>query len=353
MLKKKKKEIFLALTTTLLAVLFSLILIELHHWGTTSSSYVCNGCRFHPQLGWEIIPSKTVSNEKFTYTTNSMGMRSREVDFSRGHILVTGDSIAFGLGVNNDQTVSHYLEQDERISKLGYQVLNIAVPGYGIGQYYLNLKRHIAKLNPKLIVVIIYTTNDLEETRQDNRFGISKPFFAYREDSLTNLKPNISRFSCLNLRTRSRFVKYLIGNCQSRVIERDVPSPTITKLINEIRTLGIKRNIPTLVVLSPALTAVKAVACKQTKPPDTCSENDRAFEVLHTYFYKIMEFNKIPYVDFLTPLVEHSKEETISSLFIEDILHYSPKGNYILAQTIAKRLATDFDLNNPEPFSLN
>ena len=106
-------------------------------------------------------------------------------------------------------------------------------------------------------------------------------------------------------------------------------------------------------MLAPALTAVKAVACKQTKPPDTCPENDRAFEVLHTYFYKIMEFNKIPYVDFLTPLVEHSKEKTISSLFIEDILHYSPKGNYILAQTIAKRLATDFDLNNPEPFSLS
>ena len=137
MLKKKKKEIFLALTTTLLTVLFSLILIELYHWNASS---VCEICRFHPQLGWEIIPSKTVSNEKFTYTTNSMGMRSREVDFSRGHILVTGDSIAFGLGVNDDETVSHYLEQDERISKLGYQVLNIGVPGYGIGQYYLNLK---------------------------------------------------------------------------------------------------------------------------------------------------------------------------------------------------------------------
>ena len=192
MLKKVKKEIFLALVTTFLTGLLGLILVEWYYWNTSS---VCEVCRFHPQLGWETIPSKTVTNGKVTYTTNSMGMRSGEVDSSRGHILITGDSVAFGLGVNNDETVSHYLEQDERISGLGYQVLNIGVPGYGIGQYYLNLKRNIDELNPKLIVLILYTTNDLDETRKDNRFGISKPIFIYRNGNLLNLNPNISRFS--------------------------------------------------------------------------------------------------------------------------------------------------------------
>jgi hypothetical protein len=50
--------------------------------------------------------------------------------------------------------------------------------------------------------------------------------------------------------------------------------------------------------------------------------------------------------------VEYSKEQPISSLYGKgDIHHYSPKGNSILAQTIANRLATDFDLNKLAPFS--
>ena len=107
-------------------------------------------------------------------------MRSREVDFSKGHILLVGDSITFGLRVNNEETVSHYLEKEYK----RYQVLNLGVPGYGIGQYFLNLKRHINQLNPKLIVLIIYTTNDLDETRKDTRYEISKPFFLYQEGNL-------------------------------------------------------------------------------------------------------------------------------------------------------------------------
>ena len=104
-------------------------------------------------------------------------MRSEEVYSSKGHILVVGDSVAFGLGVNNDETVSYYLGKEENISALEYQVLNLGVSGWGIGQYYLNLKKHIENLNPKMIVLIIYVTNDLDDTRKDHHYGISKPMF--------------------------------------------------------------------------------------------------------------------------------------------------------------------------------
>jgi hypothetical protein len=151
MIKKRKKEVFLALASTVLSSLLGLFLIEAYYWSSGYSSLVCEICQFHPHLGWETIPNKTVSNEKLIYSTNSLGMRSREVDFSKGHILIVGDSVTFGLGVNNEETVSHYLEKEYK----RYQVLNLGVPGYGIGQYFLNLKRHINQLNPKLIVLII------------------------------------------------------------------------------------------------------------------------------------------------------------------------------------------------------
>ena len=345
---KKKKEIFLALATTCLAGLLGLILIEGYYWRSGYTSLVCEICQFHPQLGWETIPGKTVTDGKVTYTTNAMGMRSGKVDSSKEHILMVGDSVAFGLGVNNDETVSHYLEKEEKTSLLGYQVLNMAVPGYGIGQYYLNLKRHVDKFNPKLIVLILYTANDLNETRQDARYGISKPFFYYLNGRLINLNPNISQFTCSQLYRRLRLAKYLIprlfDNCGSRAIEQDQASPTITKLIDEIRMLGMQRNIPTLIVLSPALIAVEAVACRQSPPSDDCDENDHGFVAFYKYFQEIMELSKLPYVDFLQRLVIYSKEGPIKSLYRnngKDVHHFSPQGNYLLARAIAERLVLD------------
>jgi lysophospholipase L1-like esterase len=340
MFKKRKKEVFLAVATTVLACVLGLILIEGYYWRSGYTSLVCEICQFHPELGWENIPDKTVTNGKVTYTTNSMGMRSEEVDSLRDHVLIVGDSVAFGLGVNNDETVSHFLEK----AQPEYQVLNLGVSGYGIGQYYLNLKRHIDKLKPTMFVVILYTSNDLTETRQDNRYGISKPFFRYENERLLNLNPEISQYSCLNLHTRLRYAKHLIPlsmieSCRPRFIERDNAKPTIAKLIDEIRSLGIQRNIPTLFVLSPALPAVESVACKKSRPLGACLNHDQGFEAFYRYFHEIMQDQNIPYIDFLNHLIDNEKE--IRSLYVnngEDIHHFSPKGNAMLAKAITKRL---------------
>ena len=125
----EKKNILLALTTTFLASILGLILVETYFFKSNDNFFVCEICQFHPQLGWKTIPGKTVSNKKVTYITNSLGMRSKEVGFSKGHILLVGDSVTFGLGVNNNETISHYLEKINN----KHQVLNLGIPRYGIG----------------------------------------------------------------------------------------------------------------------------------------------------------------------------------------------------------------------------
>jgi hypothetical protein len=305
----EKKNILLALTTTFLASIMGLILVETYFWKSNDNFFVCEICQFHPQLGWEAIPGKTVSNEKITYTTNSLGMRSNAIDFSKGHILLVGDSVTFGLGVNNNETISHYLEKINN----EHQVLNLGVPGYRIGQYFLNLKRHIDQLNPKIIVLIIYPTNDLDETRKDTRFGISKPFFHYKNEKLIYLNPEISKYSCSNLYSRSRFLKHITptllkDQCATRVIERNKASPTIAKLIDGIRVLGMKKDISTLIVLSPALTAVERVTCKQNKDKESCINFDPGFENYYKYFSLMMDLYKLPHIDFLKPLWNTTKK---------------------------------------------
>ena len=80
MFKNRKKEIILALTTTCLAGLVGLFLLEIYFLSSGYRSLVCEICQFHPQLGWETQPQKTISNGKVTYKTNVLGMRSQEVD---------------------------------------------------------------------------------------------------------------------------------------------------------------------------------------------------------------------------------------------------------------------------------
>jgi hypothetical protein len=336
-------------------------LVEGYYWTSGYTSLVCEICRFHPELGWENIPSKTVSNGKITYTTNAMGMRSEEVDSSKEHILILGDSVVFGLGVNNDETVSSYLEKEEQISSLGYQVLNLGVPGWGIGQYYLNLKRHIDNLNPKLIVLIIYATTDLDETRKSDRYGISKPMFYYQKGSLINLTPTISKFSCINLYSRLRFAKHLIPlslieSCKTKLIERDKAGPTISRLIEEIRMLGMQRNVPTLIVLSPTLTAVESIRCNQSNPPELCLFYDSGFEAFYSYFLELVNHYNYPHIDFIQRLVDYNKEGSVKSLYVnngKDPHHYSSQGNTILSQAIADRLTADFDMDNARPFQID
>jgi len=51
-LKKIRKEAFLALVTIFLTSFLGLVIVESYYW---SSSSVCEICRFHPELGWETI----------------------------------------------------------------------------------------------------------------------------------------------------------------------------------------------------------------------------------------------------------------------------------------------------------
>jgi hypothetical protein len=195
--------------------------------------------------------------------------------------------------------------------------------------------------------LIIYPTNDLNETRKDTRFGISKPFFRYKNGNLIYLNPEISEYSCSNLYFRSRFLKHITptmlkDQCATRVIERNKASPTIAKLIDGIRTLGMKKDISTLIVLSFALTATERVTCKQNKDKESCINFGPDFENYYKYFSLMMGLYKLQHINFLKTLVEYNKKNEITFLYGnkgEDIHHYSPQGNFLLAQTISNRLA--------------
>ena len=168
--------------------------------------------KFDPELGWGPIPNTRVSIPGWgTITSNSHGFRSAEIDQGKKQIIILGDSVAWGFGISDKETFPYL--SDEMFSNSDYQVSNLAVSGYDLGQYYLFLRRHIDKFNDlKQVVLIICTQNDLICTGRNFDNGKRKPLFAIRNDELILTNNNINEYFAL---TKSNLTKKLLSTDKS------------------------------------------------------------------------------------------------------------------------------------------
>lgn len=143
-------------------------------------------------LGWTTGPNRR--SEDGLYITSAEGIRSAQVgvDFrgrpSSCRIAVVGDSFAFGSDGPFEDSLGHYLEMS---LSSGCQVLNFAVPGYGLDQMYLRYMRDVRPWHPN-VVVFGFISDDLFRTLSVYRFVSpggshqywAKPRFELRDGQL-------------------------------------------------------------------------------------------------------------------------------------------------------------------------
>jgi hypothetical protein len=206
-ISKNRREIYLMLCSMVLSVVLGSITLELYFF---EKYWHGNNTQFNSELGWSPIPSSSIIEKGKKYSTNSMGFRSESIDFKKKHILMLGDSVTWGRGVNDSEIVSFYLNQKLKNA----QVLNLGVSGYGPDQSFLRLKKHVGKLNPEWIILVIYSGNDLNDISSNIAYGKSKPFFL-KDNPLPNLgldknnkrfkllETKLSPYSCPNIISRS------------------------------------------------------------------------------------------------------------------------------------------------------
>jgi len=229
--------------------------------------------KFNEELGWTTIPNLSLVFDGNKFTTNSLGFRSSEVDPDKKHILMVGDSVVWGYGVNDDETMTHYLaKQLARKGKKNYQVLNLGVSGYGIGQYYLRLKRQIQELNPKIIVTVIHAGNDFEETSRNVSYGKSKPHFINEEGKLVLTNTPISKYSCNNLASRPIFLMFNWLNslikkniCNEKTLNNEKTGIVINDLLEKINSLALQHNAQSLFVINPTRWDFRIYSCQPAK----------------------------------------------------------------------------------------
>lgn len=112
--------------------------------------------------------------EPYLIRTNGKGFREESFNSSpqdNFRIVVVGDSCTFGWGVNRSDRYTDILEYRlNRNSTKEFQVLNLAVPGYGIANYYRVLKHRGLKYNPDLIVIGLNGYSDVISTSTVGKF---------------------------------------------------------------------------------------------------------------------------------------------------------------------------------------
>jgi len=120
--------------------------------------------------------------KKLLVTINGEGRRGALVSMKRPRILVYGDSFISAVFCPVKQTFVWQLEQKLKATVAqAPQVINCGVSGYGPDQESLVMEDEIDRLQPRLVIVSIYSGND---------FGNLLRHKIYRLDSLGQLKNN-------------------------------------------------------------------------------------------------------------------------------------------------------------------
>ncbi len=326
--------LLLLISVTVCALLFVLI-IEAKYFIETrkylSQAWHDPNTKFDSELGWSPIPNRRLFVPDWgTITSNSLGFRSPEIDQNKKQIIVLGDSHVWGFGVNDVETFPYYL--NEMVSKFGYQVSNLGVSGYDLGQYYLFLKKHIDKFNNlRLVVLVINTENDYICTGANFDSGKKKPLFIVENNNLILTNKVINEHCLRNLFSRSYFLgrswpQNIIGDLLSiaaddRVLNQDELKEVSVTLLQKIFELVVNHRAKLLVVIKPS---------KKDFVNKTFSLN------FFQYVFNELKFKELSCIDYMEVLKKEDQKD-LNSFYLEDE-HYNRKGNEFLAKTVSEQI---------------
>lgn len=298
--------------------------------------------QFDSELGWSPVPNRSINYPGWgTLSSNSHGFRSAEIDQNKKQIIVLGDSIAWGFGVSDTETFPYYL--DKLVSNSGYQVSNLAVSGYDVGQYYLFLKRHLNKFNNlKLVIVVIFARNDLLCTGSNVCVNKRKPLFEIRNDDLILTSNNIKKYCLRNLFSKSYFLsgyapyEGAIGSFLSKISGDKISdarksTKTLLFLLQKIHELVLRHGAELLVVLSPSI--------------EDFIERSSTYNIFE-YIFNNLRVKHLNYINYIEILKKVDQKE-LSSLYLDEG-HYTKKGNLFLAETIYDYLCQELRIDNSQ-----
>ncbi|NIM20673.1 MAG: hypothetical protein GTO51_10670 [Candidatus Latescibacteria bacterium] len=206
--------------------------------------------QFDAKLGWLLKPGSYLHSVDrgrgldYRIRINSLGLRERSISMQKPagkkRVLILGDSIAFGTGVEIGERFSDLL--GNHLGE-GIEVVNGSICGWGNDQELLFYETFARRLNPDIVVLTLTLNNDILNNMLDHLYleTAPKPRFLLRSDSLIldegHLVPPKLPLS-LKIRRlfrKSRFLVYIKRRLDMRRYQQ------ITDALTHIPTRGFEK----------------------------------------------------------------------------------------------------------------
>ncbi len=188
-LKKAISNLALSAGVVILLLVTSEIVARIYYYPENLGT----AFQFDQTLGWSLKPNTTLravdfrSGIDYRIRINSLGLRDREVpplkNNGRKRILLLGDSITFGTGVDERWRYSDFLRRALRGSN---EVVNTGVAGWGNDQELLYFESRGWRLQPDVVIIQLTVANDVLDNMLDHLYmtRTPKPVFVLDGDSL-------------------------------------------------------------------------------------------------------------------------------------------------------------------------
>jgi len=159
------------------------------------------------------------------YEMNSRGFRGPEPEniheITTRNIIVLGDSIVEGHGVEFHQTFCSILDND--LHTRNWQVINCGVQGSSPIYFACNMARYLS-LKPALVVIVLFP-NDLYEDNVRERLYFKIPYMNHEERLCGNRKSNLS------------FQASSLFNLLRTIVSRIKPLSVLEQMIRENKNI--------------------------------------------------------------------------------------------------------------------
>jgi hypothetical protein len=296
---------------------------------------------FSDTLGW--APRKGVSamfaGKRVSF--NPRGYRGREMALpkarDRTRVVVLGDSIAFGLGVSDEETFTHLLDVRDN----GIEAGNLAVQGYGPGQELLVLLGEGLRSDPDVVVLAFCLDNDFAEAvlpvaLYDGR--TAKPRFRLVGDRLVLDDSNLRHTG------PGRVLQWLsdYSHLFNRAATLSPPSEESVGQHWRDRKHEAVRDGEYALRLSTAIVQRMEAACRERGIAFIVAAFPNRFSYrrkpwLAGSFLESVQAEGITVVDMSSRLV--ALGETFGAMALDDIGHLSPLGHSITAEVLESEIA--------------
>lgn len=266
----------------------------------------------NPGLGHEHTINSTNMFYGAEINTNSLGLRAdKEFDIPKSNgtkrILVLGDSITMGWGVNYNETYSNVLEKLlNKNSEVKYEVLNAGVGNYNSVNNLAAFKKYLY-LKPDIVILGFYI-NDIEKITQPSKaehwIKGNSYLYAFFSDKIINMRYR-----------RMDYTKHY-----SNLYADDLLRIHLNKILTEMIKLANNNSIPFVFVNIPELHQFE----------------NYAFNNINAFIEKeIIRDLDVIYVD----LLEAFRNETPEDLWVSSIdPHPNAKGHKIIALNIYQKM---------------